>query len=67
MAEERKGAKKSHKHRKHGRQKKKAVRQATRTEGNKVRTLNRERAKAGLPPVNGLTARKLLDSSRIKD
>ena len=53
MAEERKGAKKSHKHRKHGRQKRgsKNERQFARTEMNKRKRINRQRKLAGLPPI----------------
>jgi hypothetical protein len=62
------GAKKSKKGRKFGRQKRRhsGQSQAMRTEANKVRTLNRERKKAGLPEVDQYTARALMDKSQIK-
>jgi hypothetical protein len=61
------GAKKSKKHRKHGRNKRggQDALQRRRTERNKVKRLNYERLKAGLPPVDEYTARDLMDSSRI--
>lgn len=58
--EPRKGAKKSKKHRKHGRGKRKpgASRQRDRTNNNKNRELNRQRKLAGLPPVGPALAER---------
>lgn len=61
------GAKKSHKGRKFGRNKRKSDRQKHRTEYNKVSRLNYERAKAGLPPVAPGVARALMDQCRISN
>lgn len=51
-----KGAKKSHKARKHGRNKRNGrnTRQAIRTAKNKLKRVNRERAKMGLKPLLAL-------------
>lgn len=61
-------AKSSKKGRKHGRNKRKpgASRQAVRTEANKVKTFNRQRKLAGLPPVGPATARILMDKSLLQ-
>ena len=61
------GKKEGKKHRKHGRNKKRCSteRQMTRTAHNKMRTINWERKKAGLPPVDIYTAVNLCKQHRI--